>query len=231
MTTDSLCTGLLLFPRLTQLDMTGPFEVFTRVPGNEVHLLWKTRDPVHADSGLGLLPTTTFADCPPLDVICVPGGPGVLALMEDAEVLDFLRRTAETARYVTSVCTGSLVLGAAGLLKGRRATSHWMSRDFLREFGAEPVAERTVVDGNVITGGGVTAGIDFALMIAAELCGAATAQEIQLSIEYDPQPPFQAGSPRNADPGLVERVTQRSKARQDERGSAIRRIADGMGAG
>lgn len=230
MTTDSLRTGLLLFPRLTQLDMTGPFEVFTRVPGNEAHLLWKSLDPVQADSGLGLLPTTTFVDCPPLDVICVPGGPGVLALMEDAEVLDFLRRMAEKARYVTSVCTGSLVLGAAGLLKGRRATSHWMSHDFLRAFGAEPVAERVVVDGNVITGGGVTAGIDFALMIAAELRGEDVAQEIQLAIEYDPQPPFRAGSPRTADPALVERVTGRSKARQDERGAAIKRIAAGMGA-
>lgn len=225
MTTDTLRTGLLLFPRLTQLDMTGPFEVFTRIQGNAVHLLWKSLDPVHADSGLGLLPTTTFADCPRLDVICVPGGPGVLALMEDAEVLDFLRRTAETARYVTSVCTGSLVLGAAGLLKGRRAASHWMSRDFLRDFGAEPVAERVVVDGNVITGGGVTAGIDFALMIAAALRGEATAQEIQLSIEYDPEPPFHAGSPRTADPDLVARVTRRSESRQAERAAVIRRVA------
>ena len=225
MTTDNLRTGLLLFPRLTQLDMTGPFEVFTRIPGNEVLLLWKSREPVRADSGLGLLPTTTFADCPALDVICVPGGPGVLALMEDAEVLDFLRRVAKTARYVTSVCTGSLVLGAAGLLKGRRAASHWMSRDFLREFGAEPVAERVVVDGNVITGGGVTAGIDFALMIAAALRGEATAQEIQLSIEYDPEPPFHAGSPRTADPDLVARVTRRSESRQAERAAVIRRAA------
>jgi len=228
MTTDTLRTGLLLFPRLTQLDMTGPFEVFTRIPGNEVHLLWKSLEPVKADSGLGLLPTTRFADCPPLDVICVPGGPGVLALMEDAEVLDFLRRMAASARYVTSVCTGSLVLGAAGLLKGRRAACHWMSRDFLRAFGAEPVAERVVVDGNVITGGGVTAGIDFALMIAAELRGAVVAQEIQLSIEYDPQPPFRAGSPRTADPDLVARVTARSQARQDERAAAVRRIAAGV---
>jgi len=229
MTADSLNTGLLLFPRLTQLDMTGPFEVFSRIPGNTVHLLWKSREPVTADSGLAMLPTATFADCPPLDVICVPGGPGVLALMEDAEVLAFLRRTAATARYVTSVCTGSLVLGAAGLLKGRRATSHWMSRDFLREFGAEPVDARVVVDGNVYTGGGVTAGIDFALMIAAELRGADVAQEIQLAIEYDPKPPFDAGSPGTADKDLVARVTARSKARQDERAAAIRRIAQAAG--
>jgi len=229
MTGKLLNTGLMLFPQLTQLDMTGPLEVFTRVPGNTVHLLWKSLDPVTADGGLVMLPTTTFADCPPLDVICVPGGPGVLSLMEDAEVLDFLRRTAATASYLTSVCTGSLVLGAAGLLKGRRATSHWMSRDFLREFGAEPVDARVVVDGNVYTGGGVTAGIDFGLTIVAQLCGPDVAQEIQLAIEYDPKPPFDAGSPGSAAKDLVARVRARSKARQDERYATIRRIAQAAG--
>ena len=128
MTRETISIGLLLFPRLTQLDLTGPFEVFKRIPGSAVHLIWKSLDPVAADTGLAILPTTTFAACPALDVVCVPGGPGVAALMEDEAVLDFLRDKAASAQYVTSVCTGSLVLGAAGLLRGKRATSHWMSR-------------------------------------------------------------------------------------------------------
>jgi cyclohexyl-isocyanide hydratase len=177
----SFTIGLLLFPRLTQLDLTGPFEVFKRMPGATVHLIWKNLDPIRADSGLGLLPTTTMAGCPSLDVICVPGGPGVAEIMEDEDVLAFLREKAATAQYVTSVCTGSLVLGAAGLLKGKRATSHWMSRDLLKSFGAVPVAERVVTDGNVITGGGVTAGIDFGLAIAGAAFGRKVAEEIQLS--------------------------------------------------
>src|SRR5215471_14868048 len=155
--------GFLLFPDVTQLDLTGPYEVFAALPNAEIHLLWKTRDPVRAGGGLQILPTTRLADCPRLDVICVPGGTGVNALLGDQEVLGFLRRAAAEARYVTAVCTGSLVLGAAGLLRGRKATSHWMSRDMLAAFGAEPVAERVVIDGNLITGGGVTAGVDFAL--------------------------------------------------------------------
>jgi len=225
MTGQSFTIGLLLFPRLTQLDLTGPFEVFKRIPGATVHLIWKDLEPIHADSGLGLLPTTTMADCPPLDVICVPGGPGVAELMEDAAVLDFLRKAAANAQYVTSVCTGSLVLGAAGLLKGKRATSHWMSRDLLKSFGAEPVAERVVTDGNVITGGGVTAGIDFGLAIAGAAFGRKVAEAIQLSIEYDPHPPFDAGSPRTAEPALVKDVSARSAARQQERLAIVQRAA------
>lgn len=225
MTPAPLHIGMLLFPRLTQLDLTGPYEVFTRMPGSTVHLLWKSLDTVNADSGMGFVPSATLATCPPLDIVCVPGGPGMNALLEDDEVLAFLRRTAKTARYVTSVCTGSLVLGAAGLLKGRRATSHWMSRDLLSAFGAEPVNERTVIDGNVITGGGVTAGIDFALTIAAEIYGRETAEKIQLSIEYDPHPPFESGSPRTADPALVERTVGQSSARQEERAALVTRAA------
>jgi cyclohexyl-isocyanide hydratase len=231
MTAQGFSIGLLLFPRLTQLDLTGPYEVFKRVPGGNVHLIWKTLDPVRADSGLGLLPTTTMADCPKLDVICVPGGPGVADLMEDEAVLDFLRQTARTAKYVTSVCTGSLVLGAAGLLKGKRATSHWMSRAMLKSLGAEPVAERVVADGNTITGGGVTAGIDFALSIVGREFGKQTAEEIQLSIEYDPAPPFNSGSPRTADPALVEQTTARSAARQKERQAIVQRAAARIGLG
>ena len=161
--------GLLLFPRLTQLDLTGPYEVFIRFPDTDVHLVSKTLDPVVADGGMRLLPSSTFAECPKLDLVCVPGGAGMNPLLNDQETLDFLNLQASGARYVTSVCTGALVLGAAGLLRGKRATTHWMSLPMLAAFGCEPVAERVVVDGNVITGGGVTAGIDFALTVASEL--------------------------------------------------------------
>lgn len=229
MTTHSFSVGLLLFPKLTQLDMTGPFEVFNRVPGSTVHLIWKDRDMVTSDTGLSMLPTATFADCPPLDVICVPGGPGVAELMEDEAVLDFLRDKAASAKYVTSVCTGSLVLAAAGLLRGKRATSHWMSRPLLAMLGATPVEERVVADGNVITGGGVTAGIDFALSIVGMEFGPAVAEEIQLFIEYDPHPPYDSGSPQTADANLVADVTARSATRQDARRAIAERAAARLG--
>jgi len=198
--------GFLLFPNLTQLDLTGPWEVLARVPGAELHLAWKDLQPVAADSGMRILPTVTLAQAPAFEMICVPGGPGQVALMEDDVVLDFLRMQAATAGYVTSVCTGALVLGAAGLLAGRRAACHWASRDQLSLFGAQPVAERVVEDGRIITGGGVTAGIDFALAIVARVWGAELAQAIQLGIEYDPAPPFQAGQPGTAPPAVAARV-------------------------
>ncbi len=163
--------GFLVFPNITQLDLTGPYEVFAQMPGAELHLVWKTREPVKGSGGLTLTPSTTFAECPQLDLICVPGGGGMNALLTDAETLDFLRRQAKGARYVTAVCTGALVLGAAGLLNGKRAATHWMSMEFLKHFGAVPANERVVIDGNVITGGGVTAGIDFALRVVAEIAG------------------------------------------------------------
>ena len=159
--------GLLLFPKLTQLDLAGPYEVFARVPGATVHVVWKTLDPVACDRGLQLVPTTTFAACPPLDVICVPGGPGQVDVMDDAETLAFLRRHAQDAQWITSVCTGSLLLGAAGLLDGYRAACHWASRDQLALLGALPVDARVVIDRNASSGGGVTAGIDFALALVA----------------------------------------------------------------
>lgn len=217
--------GLLLFPDITQLDMTGPYEVFTKLPGAEVHLVWKTLDPVVANGGMRIVPTMTFAACPQLDLVCVPGGPGMNALLNDEETLAFLRRQAKDARYVTSVCTGALVLGAAGLLKGKRAATHWMSRDMLAAFGATPVAERVVIDGNVVTGGGVTAGIDFALKIAADAFGEDLAKAIQLGIEYDPQPPFRAGSPEGAGPAIVEKARAGAARRQAERESAVRQAA------
>jgi cyclohexyl-isocyanide hydratase len=147
--------GMLLFPRLTQLDLTGPFEVFARLPNTQVHLVARTLEPVTTDRGLAIVPTMTFGECPPLDVVMVPGGAGQQDLMEDKVVLAFLRRQAQGAQYVSSVCTGSLVLGAAGLLKGKRATCHWTVIDCLGYLGAIPTAARVVVDGNVVTGAGV----------------------------------------------------------------------------
>ena len=217
--------GLLLFPDITQLDMTGPYEVFIKFPDSKVHLVWKTREPVTAGGGMQITPTMTFAECPQLDLICVPGGAGMNALLNDAETLDFVRRQAKSARYVTSVCTGSLVLGAAGLLKGRRAATHWLSREMLSVFGATPVVERVVIDGNVITGGGVTAGIDLALRIAAEAFGPEVAQAIQLSIEYAPHPPFDSGTPERADPAIVSQVRAATAKRQAERQAAVETAA------
>lgn len=217
--------GLLLFPNLTQLDLTGPYEVFTKFPDTDVHLLWKTLDPIAAGGGMRLLPTATFAGSPWLDLLCVPGGAGMNALLNDEETLEFVRRQASGARYVTSVCTGALVLGAAGLLRGKRATTHWMSLPMLAAFGCDPVAERVVVDGNLITGGGVTAGIDFALTVAGELFGADTAQRIQLGIEYDPQPPYTAGAPQRADASLVTSVRESAAGRQREREAAVAQAA------
>src|SRR5665213_2834070 len=157
-----LRSGMLVFPDLTQLDLTGPYEILARVPGAETLLIWKTLEPVRSEFGLTILPMATFESCGPLDLVMVPGGAGMNPLLEDDEVLAFLRRTAAAARYVVGICTGSLVLGAAGLLRGKRASTHWMSHDLLAQFGAIPVRERVVVDGNVFTGGGVTAGIDVA---------------------------------------------------------------------
>ncbi|HEX4419777.1 MAG TPA: DJ-1/PfpI family protein [Kofleriaceae bacterium] len=205
----TLHIGMLLFPKLTQLDLTGPFEVFHRIPDAKVHLVWKDTQPVYADSGLGLLPTTTLADCPALDIVFVPGGRGQTALMTDPEILEFLRRHGRTARYVTSVCTGSLVLGAAGLLDGYNATTHWGFTELLGKVGARHVPGRVVVDRNRITGGGVTAGIDFALQVAAEVAGPEVAKAIQLGIEYNPAPPFHSGHPDVADPALVAQLRAR----------------------
>jgi cyclohexyl-isocyanide hydratase len=217
--------GFLLFPNLTQLDLTGPYEVLSKIRGAELFLVWKTRHPIRADSGLTMTPTVTFADCPQLDVICVPGGLGVGDLLTDAETLNFLRKQSESARYVTSVCTGALVLGAAGLLKGHRAVTHWTAMEFLEPFGAIPADERVVVDGKIITGGGVTAGIDFGLRLVAEISGEETARAVQLAIEYDPRPPFACGHPRLAEPALVERMRARLGTRQAERRAQVEKAA------
>ncbi len=226
---DTVNIGILFFPRVTQLDATGPAQVLSRVPGAKMHIVWKTRDPVPTDSGFSVVPTTTFADCPQLDVICVPGGAGQIDLMNDQETLDFLRRQAPGARYVTSVCTGSLVLAAAGLLKGYRSACHWAAREHLRAFGAIPVAERVVRDRNRISGGGVTAGIDFGLALLAELAGEDAARSVQLMMEYDPQPPFDSGSPEKAGPERVGKLLAAIKPMLETREAANKAAAARLG--
>jgi cyclohexyl-isocyanide hydratase len=217
--------GLLAFPRLTQLDLTGPYETLARIPNARVHIVARTREAVAADTGLILTPTVCYADCPPLDVVCVPGGPGVNEAMLDPPTLSFLRAQAAGARYVTSVCSGALILGAAGLLRGYRATTHWASLEFLRPFGAIPARERVCVDRNRITGGGVTAGIDFGLHLARVLASEAIAQRIQLYLEYAPAPPFDAGSPESA-PDMVRAAYEQSSAPMlKQRAAAVKRAA------
>jgi cyclohexyl-isocyanide hydratase len=216
--------GMLLYPGLTQLDLTGPFEVLARIPDAQVHLLWKELAPVRSDTGLAILPTATLATCPDLDLFFIPGGGGQIALMEDDDVLAFVAAQGKRARWVTSVCTGSLVLGAAGLLRGRAAATHWAFMPLLPLFGARPVDERVVVDGNFITAGGVTSGIDFALRVAAEVAGADAARAIELSLEYDPAPPFGVGHPRRAPAELVDAVRRQFAERYAVRQEQIARL-------
>jgi cyclohexyl-isocyanide hydratase len=221
--------GMLIFPRLTQLDMTGPYEVLARLPNTKVHLVAGTLEPVTTDRGMQIVPTVTYETCPPLDVVMVPGGPGQQDLMEDEVVLSFLRRQAETAKYVTSVCTGSLVLGAAGLLQGKRATCHWNALEHLKLLGAIPASEKVVIDGNIVTGAGVTSGIDFALTLAGLLEGEQVAREIQLGIEYDPAPPFDSGSPKTAPRELVETMRGRGSQLYEARKAVAARVGRKLG--
>jgi transcriptional regulator GlxA family with amidase domain len=203
-----------IYDGVTQLDFTGPHQVLARMPGATLRVASARGGTVDAD-GLHFAGLEKLADVEACDVLCVPGGAGTSAAMADAAYMAQIRRLAAGARYVTSVCTGSLILGAAGLLKGKRAACHWASRDLLAEFGAIPDEARVVRDGNVFTGGGVTAGIDFALTLAAEIVGAEAAQAIQLMLEYAPAPPFDAGTPETAPPEVlarVERLTARTAA-------------------
>ncbi len=216
--------GFILFPRLTQLDLTGPYEVFARLPDTQVLLLAKTLDPIVTEKGLAILPNGTFDAAPQLDVICVPGGPGINDCLQDEVLLQFLRRQSKGARYVTSVCTGALILAAAGLLEGYQATTHWLSLDLLRQFDVEVRIERVVQDRNRITGGGVTAGIDFGLAIAAALFDQTTAEAIQLMMEYNPQPPFDSGHPTTASKEVIEKVELAAAPYQEER----KRIIEGL---
>jgi transcriptional regulator GlxA family with amidase domain len=199
--------AILIFDRLTALDAVGPYEVLSRLPGAELSFVAKEPGPKRTDTDrLALSADLAIADVPDPDIVLVPGGEGNRPLMRDAEVLDWLRTAHQGSTWTTSVCTGALVLAAAGILDGLRATTHWAFRDVLTEFGAEPVAERVVTDGKVITAAGVSAGIDMALQLAAYDVGEEFAQAVQLGIEYDPDPPFDTGSPEKAPPDLVERV-------------------------
>ena len=220
----ALTIGFLVFPKVQQLDLTGPYEVFASIPGADVRLIWKDLDPIVSATGLVLIPDTRLAEAPQLDVLCVPGGVGVNALMEDEAVLAFLRRQSEGARYVTSVCTGALVLAAAGLLRAGgprpigRATISW------RDWALFPEQARVVVDGRFISGGGVTAGIDMALTLTAELLGREQAEAIQLNLEYAPAPPFTAGRPETAQPEVTARVRATGSASRQERERIVSRL-------
>lgn len=200
--------GMLVFPGMTALDLIGPQQFFAVAPGRTTHLLWKTREPVVSDTGVPILPTTTFEEAPEeLEILFVPGGfQGTSAVIEDAQVLDFVASRGERATYVTSVCTGALILGAAGLLSGHQATTHWAYHDLLPLVGAEPVAARVVEDRNRITGGGVTSGIDFGLTLLARLTSEEYAQGWQLGTEYNPHPPFDSGAPAKADEFIIGEV-------------------------
>ncbi|MEG3143202.1 DJ-1/PfpI family protein [Sphingomonas sp. RT2P30] len=195
--------AFLLFPGLTQLDLTGPAQFLSRMPGATMDLVWKDRQPVPTDAGFAIVPTATFDAVEAADILCIPGGIGVSDVMDDAVAMAWVRRIGADAAWVTSVCTGSLILGAAGLLKGYRATTHWAWHHHLALFGAEPVKARTVVDRNRVTGGGVTAGIDFALTLIAAASGEGVARTLQLGLEYDPQPPFAGGTPDKAGAEIV----------------------------
>ena len=214
-----------LYPRMTQLDFTGPYEVFWRLPGAQCILASATGGDMEVDGGIVFANVRRLADIERCALICVPGGLGTIEAIEDAELLAQVRRLAATARYVTSVCTGALVLGAAGLLKGKRAASHWAWRDKLSAFGAIPDPARVVRDGNVITGGGVTAGIDFALTVTADIAGEEFAQSVQLRMEYAPAPPFDAGRPELAPPHILAATLQQYERIRQTRDDAVARAA------
>jgi len=223
---------MLAYPGMTQLDLTGPYEVFARFRELEIHLAAKSPDPVASgDGGLRIVPTATFRSCPQADILFVPGGPGQLALMDDAETLEFLKAQAGAATWVTSVCTGSLVLAAAGLLSGYRATCHWLSLPQLSMFDIEPVTERVVIDRNRVTGAGVTSGLDFALTLCALIFGEPRARLVQLSMEYDPSPPFPGGSPASADAETLAALTRFAAPFQKTREDAARKAAAALGLG
>jgi cyclohexyl-isocyanide hydratase len=221
--------GGIIFPELDQADFTGPFEVLSRIPNSTFHILAKSKQPVRDAKGLILTPEKVLADSPQLDLLLVPGGAGVNALMEDETVLAFVRQQAARARLIFSVCTGALVLGAAGLLKGRRATTHWASHHLLKYFGAVPINDRVVIDGNLVTAAGVTAGIDGALRIASSLRGDRAAQEIQLYIQYAPEPPFNSGDPGTAPAEIVQARRDALQPLLNDRLKIIQRVAAQLG--
>ncbi len=217
MNTQQLKIGVVVFEGMTSLDALGPFEILARMPNCICHLVGRNKSPITGDTGLLVTPTMSFADAPRYDVVVVPGGPGQNALMSDAELMNFLTDQASTAGWMTSVCTGSLLLAAAGLLNGYKATCHWLSLDFLRMFPVEVVPDRVVVDRNRVTGGGVTSGLDFAFILLALLRGEEVAKEMQLMMEYDPAPPFRSGHPAVADVRTVESVKRLAAGMLEQR--------------
>lgn len=215
---------MVIFPNLTQLDLTGPYEVFGRLPDTKVLLIAESLQPVKSDTGLRLTPYATFETAPQVDVLFVPGGRGIFDAMQNKKLINFLQRQAVSAKYITSVCTGSLILAAAGLLDGYKATTHWLSLNLLKLFNVDVVEERVVIDRNRITGGGVTAGIDFGLYVASKLFNEDVAKEVQLMMEYNPAPPFNAGSPKTADEKIVARVVSSRKEIQQQRAELIKKL-------
>ena len=216
--------GMVLFPNLTQLDLTGPYEVFGRLPDTKVLLIAENLQVVKSDNGLLLIPDATFENSPQVDLLFVPGGRGIFEAIQNKALISFLQKQAKEAKYITSVCTGSLVLATAGLLNGYKATTHWLSLNLLRLFDVEVIEKRVVIDRNRITGGGVTAGIDFGLYVAAEVFGEEIAKEVQLMIEYYPAPPFNSGSPKTAEKKIVDKIVEERKEIQKQRESLLKKM-------
>jgi cyclohexyl-isocyanide hydratase len=225
MTTKNLEIGVLVFPGLTHLDVSGPCEVLARLPNARVHLLWKDTQTFLSDVGLPVTPSLAFDECPELDILCVGGGPGMTSILNDEEVISFVASKGESARYVTSVCAGALILGAAGLLSGYKSACHWLMLDLLVPFGAVPTPERVVIDRNRISGGGVTAGIDFAIAVAAEVCGDNIAKSIQLFLEYQPKPPFDL-TIETAPSELLDPIRNEARPWLERRRQAVEQAAD-----
>ena len=216
--------GMVLFANLTQLDLTGPYEVFGRLPDTKVLLIAENLQVVKSDNGLLLIPDATFENSPQVDLLFVPGGRGIFEAIQNKALISFLQKQAKEAKYITSVCTGSLVLATAGLLNGYKATTHWLSLNLLRLFDVEVIEKRVVIDRNRITGGGVTAGIDFGLYVAAEVFGEEIAKEVQLMIEYNPAPPFNSGSPKTAEKKIVDKIVEERKEIQKQRESLLKKM-------
>jgi cyclohexyl-isocyanide hydratase len=212
-----------LFPNVTQLDLTGPLQVLSRFPNVRIHVVSATMDPVRTDSGFAIVPTSTLANAPQGDILLVPGGDGAFELLSDQTAMRFLQAQSAQASWITSVCTGSILIAAAGLLNGYRATSHWASLDFLEKFGAIPISQRTVRDRNRLTGAGVTSGIDFALELGALVFGADAAKSVQLALEYDPHPLFDSGHPRRAEDRLVSRALESQGPKRATREAMVRK--------
>jgi cyclohexyl-isocyanide hydratase len=227
--TNHLRIGGLIFPRLDQIDFTGPFEVLSRIPNSTIHVIASTGSPVRDVQGLILTPEMNIADVPDLDVLLVPGGFGQQDLMRDEEVLSLIRNHFAAGRLVFSVCTGALLCGAAGILRGRQATTHWAAWNLLPYYGANPVRSRVVVDGNLVTAGGVTAGLDGALVVASLLRGEAIAQEIQLSIQYAPDPVFHSGMPDTAPAEVLRAFNESYSGMAASREAEARRFAAFLG--